>query len=218
MPSATEPAPTESFTVLDDRALAALASPQRQPLLERLREPASAVSLARELGLSRQRVGYHMRELERAGCLQPVGERQRRGLKERLYRLRPMVWVSAPRGLRRPDGDRFSWGYLMSQLAAALWDLTRLRRLADARRQRLATLTLDTEIRFASAQARRDFTLELTDTLDRLVARYHDEQAASGRRFRLLVGAWPRIEDGDGADARHSQAGPDPTGPREEAS
>ena len=41
----------------------ALLQPARLELLERLREPGSAAAVARDLGLPRQRVNYHLREL-----------------------------------------------------------------------------------------------------------------------------------------------------------
>jgi hypothetical protein len=57
--------------------------------------------------------------------------------------------------------------------------------------KRLATLTLDTVIRFASAAARRDFTEELTAAIARIAGRYHDQRAPGGRTFRLVVCAHP---------------------------
>ncbi len=54
-------------TVLDGMRLRILAG---------LREPHSASSVARALGLPRQRVGYHVRALEKAGLLVPAGERR----------------------------------------------------------------------------------------------------------------------------------------------
>ncbi len=64
---------------------------------------------------------------------------------------------------------------------------------ARARREgnRLATLTLDVDLRFASAASRAAFAGELADAIARLAAKYHDERAPGGRRFRLLAAVHP---------------------------
>ena len=46
---------------------ATLFSPARMRILEHLAEADSAAGIARRLGLPRQQVGYHMRELQQAG-------------------------------------------------------------------------------------------------------------------------------------------------------
>ena len=68
------------------RAAAAL-SPFRLGLLEGLQQPESASGLARRLGLPRQQVNYHLRELERAGFIELSEARQRRGCTERIMRI-----------------------------------------------------------------------------------------------------------------------------------
>ena len=57
--------------------------------------------------------------------------------------------------------------------------------------KRLATLSVDTVIRFRSASDRAAFTDELTGALAALAAKYHDEAAPRGRPHRLLVAAYP---------------------------
>ena len=57
--------------------------------------------------------------------------------------------------------------------------------------KRLATLTLETEVRFASADARAAFAEELTSAVARLTAQYHDAQAPGGRAFRFVVAGHP---------------------------
>ena len=59
----------------DSTRLAAALSPLRMRLLEEMKEPQSATSLAPLLGLSRQTLNYHLRELEREGFLELVEER-----------------------------------------------------------------------------------------------------------------------------------------------
>src|SRR5689334_23578985 len=61
-------------------------SPLRSAVLAALREPLSATEVAARLGESRQRVNYHVRELERRGLVSLVEERPRRGCTERVMR------------------------------------------------------------------------------------------------------------------------------------
>ena len=55
----------------------------------------------------------------------------------------------------------------------------------------LATLSIDTEIRFRSAAERAAFSGELVRTVQALAARYHDQSAPGGRSHRLVVMAHP---------------------------
>ena len=56
---------------------------------------------------------------------------------------------------------------------------------------RLATLTMETEIRFATAEARARSAEELAQAVATLAARYHDEHAPGGRVFKVLAAAHP---------------------------
>jgi hypothetical protein len=53
--------------------------------------------------------------------------------------------------------------------------------------KRLATLAVDTEIRFRSAADRAAFSSELTEAIAKLVSKYHDESAPGGRAHRLVI-------------------------------
>jgi hypothetical protein len=57
--------------------------------------------------------------------------------------------------------------------------------------KRLATLSIDTEIRFRSAVERAHFSRELTAAITQLAARYHDASAPRGRSHRLVLVAHP---------------------------
>jgi hypothetical protein len=85
----------------------------------------------------------------------------------------------------------------MALAGRTIRDLAALRDRADRARKKLPTLSLDSEVRFASAEARAEFAEELTRELKRLLAKYHDE-AAPGPRFRLLFAAYPRIGPEEG--------------------
>ncbi len=74
-----------NLQVIDEPATAiALLDPVRGRILAGLSEPGSATSLARRLGLARQKVNYHLRQLELHGLVRLVEERPRRGLTERV--------------------------------------------------------------------------------------------------------------------------------------
>ena len=47
-------------------------------------------------------------------------------------------------------------------------------------------MALEVEIRFASAESRNAFAEELAEQVARLAAKYHDESAEGGRRFRFF--------------------------------
>jgi DNA-binding transcriptional ArsR family regulator len=168
-------------------------------MLEELQEPASAAGLARGLGLSRQQVNYHLRELERVGLVELVEERRRGNCVERVMRATARSYVISPEvlGVLGMDAtearDRFSSSYLVAVAARTIRDLAELRARADAAGQRLATLTLESEIRFASAADRNAFAKELSDALAHLIVTYHDAEAPEGRCFRVQLGAYPAL-------------------------
>lgn len=174
-------------TLLDrpDAVRAAL-SPLRRELLGHLREPASATQLAALLGLSRQKVNYHLRALEEAGLVELVEERQRRGFRERVLRARPgfVVDPALVAGEFEKVADRFAADHLVEVAAGALRDVSRMQAAAQDGGKRLMTATVEVEVRFASPAAVRDFTDELAALLQQLVDRYDTPR---GRRHRLVA-------------------------------
>jgi hypothetical protein len=61
--------------------------------------------------------------------------------------------------------------------------------------QRLATLSIATDIRFANAEQRAAFSQELAATVAALAARYHDPSAPGGRWHRIVAVAYPSSGD-----------------------
>lgn len=169
----------------------------RRLLLAQLAEPLSAAGLARKMGLPRQRLNYHLRELEREGLVECVEERRKGNCTERLMRATARSFVISPEALgalgASPEeaADRFSASYLVSTAARTIHDLAQLDARARAQGKRLATLAIEAEVRFPTAQARAAFADELSAAVAALVARYHDDQAPGGRRFRLALGVHP---------------------------
>lgn len=186
--------------LLDDaRSAEALLDGTRLRLMQALDGPMSASGLASRLGLPRQQVNYHLRKLERAGLVEHVEDRRRRNCTERVMRATARSYLIAPQVLGSlaadPDRvpDKLSSTYLVAAAARIIGDLARLRPAADRDGKRLATITLETDIRFRSAAERNAFAEELAQALGALAARYHDEDAPGGRRFRVVVGGYPAI-------------------------
>jgi DNA-binding transcriptional ArsR family regulator len=182
-----------------DQAVVALQRTRRQ-LLAHLAEPDSAAGLARRLGLPRQRLNYHLRELEREGLVELIEERRKGNCVERVVRATARAFVISPDALGELGAtpgeaeDRFSSTYLVSAAARAMRDVAALQAGAKRAGKRLSTFTLETDIRFASADARARFAEELAAAAARLAAKYHDERAPQGRRFRLLAAIHPVLE------------------------
>ena len=70
-------------------------------------------------------------------------------------------------------------------------EVAELVRRSKEQAKHLATLSIDTEVRFRSPGERAAFSSELTHGITKLVARYHDESAPGGRAHRLVVVAYP---------------------------
>lgn len=182
-------------------ALRAALTPVRRQLLERLREPASAVEVAGELGLPRQRVNYHLRTLEAAGFLELVEERPRRGCTERVLRTSAKAFIVDPRviapagppageGARRAARqDRFAAETLVDAASSVVRDVSRMQAQAGTEGMRLLTCAIETEICLASPA---DFT-KLSARLATLVARVVADIGAAegGRCYRVVIGAHP---------------------------
>ncbi len=173
---------------------AVLFQPGRLELLEKLAEPDSAAGLARRMGVPRQKINYHLRELEREGFLEFVEERRKGNCTERLLRASAREFLVAPQAGAVAFIDKFSAAYLVSIAARMIRDLASICLRAHKAGKRVATLTLETEIRFSSAESRASFSRELTETVAKLAAKYHNERAEGGRRFRLVAAAYPALK------------------------
>ena len=186
--------------VIADRAVAlAVLDPLRGRILHELTEPGSSSSVAAMLGEPRQKVNHHVRALEAHGLVRFVEERPRRGLAERVMVATATSYVIDPASLGQnaPASeriDRMSAQYQVAVAGRTITEVGALLRRTDNAGKSVATLTIDTEVRFASPAARADFTSELAGAITELVAKYHDEQAPDGRRHRVIVAAHPHPE------------------------
>lgn len=189
--------------VLENPAAACVAlDPVRARLLAELAEPGSAAALAERTGLARQKINYHLRALEAHGLVRVVEERRWGGLTERVLRATAASYVISPAALGEAatdpgrTRDRLSARYLIALAARIVREVGALTRRAERANKRVATLALDTEIRFRSADERAAFSSDLTAAVTGLASRYHDESAPRGRRYRLVVVAHPLPKEG----------------------
>jgi DNA-binding transcriptional ArsR family regulator len=195
--------------VIEDPDVATVALlPARSRLLAELGEPASAASLAARLGLPRQKVNYHLRELEANGLIHVADKRRWGGLTERLMVATASSYVVSPSALgpiATDPGrtrDRLSASYLIALGARMIREVSSLLRLGRKLNKRVPTLSIDAEIRFRSAAERAAFTTELTRALTSLAAQYHDESSPGGRRHRLVIVAHPLPQTEDAEEKR----------------
>jgi DNA-binding transcriptional ArsR family regulator len=190
-------------TVIDNAAAAESSlDPIRTRLLAELAsEAGSATTLARKVGLPRQKVNYHLRALERHGLIGLVEERRKGNVTERVLRATAAAYVISPAALAavEPDPsrspDRMSAYWLLALASKLVGDVGALLVGAARARQRLATFAMDGEIRFATPADRAAFAEELAASVAGLVARYHDETTPDGRRHRIVLAIHPSVPD-----------------------
>lgn len=179
-------------------AAALTLDPVKSRILAALATPGSAASISEGVGLSRQKVNYHLRALEDHGLVEQVEERRWGGLTERRMRATAASYVVSPAALGvlgvDPDrsADRLSASYLIALAARVVREVGELWRRARRADKRLATLSLDSVISFKSPADRAAFTRELTSVVTSLVARYHDEGAPGARPHRLIIASYPK--------------------------
>jgi DNA-binding transcriptional ArsR family regulator len=186
--------------VIDDPAAAeATLNPMRAQLLAELAEPGSATTLAAKAGTSRQRLNYHLRELERHGLIELVEERRKGNCTERVLRATAASYVISPAAFAAvaPDParspDQVSAHWMLALAGQLVRDVGDLIAGATKARKRVGTYAIDGEIRFASAAGRAAFAAELGEAVAQLAGKYHDSSAKGGREHRLVVALHPSI-------------------------
>ena len=184
--------------VIDDPAAATVAlDPIRSRLLAELAAPASAATLAMRVGLTRQKVNYHLNTLEAHGLVRLDQKRKWGGLTERLLVATAASYVVSPSAMGpvavdpNREVDRLSASYLIALGARVVREVGDLVRRAKESGKRLATLSIDTEVSFRSAADRAAFSAELTEAIATLVSKYHDDTTPGSRAHRLILVAHP---------------------------
>jgi DNA-binding transcriptional ArsR family regulator len=204
-------APSDVAFVTDTRQALALLRPLRARILTLARDPVSATDLGARLGLPRQRLNYHVRELWRAGLLRRAGRRRRRNMFEQRYVASAKGYLISPELLGaagadwRTVSDSASAAYLLALSAQVQVDLARGARGAKAAARRLATLSIKSQFRLESPEQLDRFTRELKDALVAVIARFTspnllaDGKPAAGRPYRLVLGCYPYTPEEEAA-------------------
>ena len=189
---------TTAVHVIDGGGAATAAlHPLRLEILRELAEPESAAGLARRIGMPRQQVNYHIRQLEEQGLVELVGERRVRNCIERLVQAVGRSFVISPAALGELAADpariedEGSAAYLVAVVSEMVQEVGGLQHGPGQPDKDVRTLALRADIRFRSQQAQNAFAAELTEELARLVAKYHVPRASRGRLFRVLASAYP---------------------------
>ncbi len=183
---------------LDDlETLQVLGHPLRAQVLEALREPASAATVARRVGQSRQKVNYHLKELERAGLVRQTGERRAGNFIETLYEavarnfiISPGVAWSDPKRMQALR-DQHSLGALVLLGERLQRDAVSLLDRAAFGGEEIASASVAAEARFASEEDRAAFLQEYLESTARLLERYG---AKTGAPYRVVLAAYPDSE------------------------
>jgi DNA-binding transcriptional ArsR family regulator len=189
-----------NVTVIEDAAAAeASLDPIRARLLAELAKPGSASTLAARVGLTRQKANYHLHELERHGLVELVEERRKGNCTERVLQATAASYVISPTALsavapdpsREPDQRSARW--LLAVAGRLVREVGELITGASAAGKPVATLGIDSEVRFASAKDRAAFAIELAEAVSQLVAKYHHADAPGGRDHRFVVALHPSV-------------------------
>ena len=162
--------------------------------MDALHEPDSAAGLARRIGATRQKVNYHLRELERAGLVEREGERRAGNLVETLYRAGARTYLVPPRLTWTAPGRAEALheqrsleqlvlaGERVQREAAALLD----RAAFDG--EQIASLSVEADVRFASEAERAEFLDAYLQAVGPLLVKYGRKR---GTPYRATLAVYP---------------------------
>jgi len=183
----------------DSKTASSLLNPMRRQMLEHLKEPNSASGLARILHIPRQKVNYHLRELEKRGLVEFVKENKRGNCVERILQATARSYLISLESVGQLPLDaeqiknEFSSTYLIAVASNMINEVAQLKTKAEKANKKLATFTLQSEIRLASPKSLNSFTEELSQFTAKLITKYHDEQTPKGRKYKFNICAHPSI-------------------------
>jgi DNA-binding transcriptional ArsR family regulator len=193
---------------VSDRARAThLIDPLRAEILRRARYPISASELAPLLGLSRQRINYHVRRLAADGLLRRAGRRRRRNLFEQRYTASSSAYLLSPALLGplgadwRRIGDASSPDHLLALTAQVQADASRASAEAARAEKSFPAIALKFQFRFEKPEQREAFSRALRAAVVEVIARHTspylrgDGGEAAGEPYRLVLGSYPYLPE-----------------------
>jgi hypothetical protein len=146
------------------------------------------------LGAARQKVNYHVKELERTGLVVRTGERRHGNFVESLFRSAARTLVVSPRAAwgdpRRlaATADQLSLENLVSLGERLQRDAAVLLDRAAFDGEQIASAAVDAEVRFASEGARAAFLDEYLAAVGSLLRKYGTKEGAP---YRVSLAAYP---------------------------
>lgn len=186
------------MTISEPRAVEALAHPIRRRVLSELRAPNTAASVARAIGLPRQKVNYHLKELARAKLVRSAGQRLNGHLIEKLYEAVAGTFVVSPRlawdDEKRDKAlrDQISLERLVGLGEQLQQDANGLLDRAAYDDEEIPSASVEAEIRFSSEEDRAGFMEAYLKALGPLLEKYG---AREGRAFRVALAVYPNPEE-----------------------
>ena len=181
-------------TITDVSTMQVLAHPLRLRILGVLRRPASAAAVARALGEPRQKVNYHLKELERADLVGLVGERRTGNFIESIYEASARSFVVSPR-VAWPDGQRaealaaqVSLEHLVELGERMQRDSAELLDRAAFDGEQIASAAVEAEVHFATERERSEFLNACLRAVGPLLKRYG---ATDGDGYRVVLAVYP---------------------------
>jgi len=189
---------------------AEILKPVRIDILTHLAEPATCPELAKQLGLTTQKINYHMNVLKKAGLVKLVDERRKRGTVEGVYQAVARTFCLSPQLVRDLGGsertqDQASLSYLLQIAEDLQIDVgSLLRRETELRSP---SLGVDAHIQLREDSDRAQFLEEVQTFFTDLAERYGSRDGADsedGGRFRLMLACYQE-PDNDEIDHRRQK-------------
>jgi DNA-binding transcriptional ArsR family regulator len=184
--------------IIDDpERLSALAHPVRLAILDGLREPASAATVARLIGETRQKANYHVKALLDAGLLRAAGERRIGNFVEQLYQSVAGTFLVSPRIAwsddRRADAltAQVPLEHLVGLGERLQRDAIELLDRAAFDGEEIPSASVEATVRFADEQRRTEFLEEYLAAVKPLLKKYGSRK---GDPFCVALAAYPRKE------------------------
>ncbi len=141
-------------------------------------------------------MNYHVRELERAGLVELVELRPRRGLTERVVRATARAVMVDPEvtgDVVAATQDRFAADALLAAAARTVSDVAGMRDRAAAQDRRLVTFAIEADVGFDRPADIERFADALADRVAELVAAF--DTGRTDHRYRVLIGGHPAREE-----------------------
>jgi DNA-binding transcriptional ArsR family regulator len=185
---------TRVFSVEDQETLQALSHPTRVAILEALRDGASAAAVARTIGQSRQRVNYHLKELESAGLVERIGEERTGNFMSSIYRAVARSFVVSPKVAwadpRRAEAlrDQHSLEVLVQLGERLQSDAAELLDRAAFDGEQIPSASVVASVRFASEDDRAAFMDEYLRSTKALLEKYGSRR---GDAYRTALAVYP---------------------------